>query len=141
MCVVVVAFFPGILAVTAATAVTTFSASPSVPEPQGVPNQVGGVITPTSSEFPDGCSEVSEPQGHSESSNPPQVPVPTPVSTGLTGALAAGYVPVPTPVITGPAGALPAGGVSVSTQLLQIPLVNSQFVAFQSQLKFQPKVM
>ena len=71
MFVVVMAFFSGI------TAVTIFSASPSVPEPSGVPNQVSGAITPTSSDFPDGSSEVSEPQGHSESSNPPQVPVPT----------------------------------------------------------------
>ena len=64
MFVVVVAFFSGI------TAVTTFSAFPSVPEPPGVPNQVSGAMTPTSSEFPDGFSEVSEPQGHSEISNP-----------------------------------------------------------------------
>ena len=56
MFVVVVAFFSGI------TAVTTFSASPTIPESTGVPNQVSGAITPTSSEFPDGFSEVSEPQ-------------------------------------------------------------------------------
>ena len=81
MCVVVVAFFSGI------TAVTTSSAPPRFPEPPGDPNQVSGAITPTSSEFPDGFSEVSEPQGHSESSNPPEVQVPTPVITDLAGAL------------------------------------------------------
>ena len=115
MCVVVVAFLSGI------TAVTTFSASPSVPEPPGVPNQVSGVITPTTSEFPDDFSEVSEPQGHSESSDPPQVPVSTPVVTGPAGALAAGGVPVSTLVVTGPAGALPAGGVPVSTPIVAGP--------------------
>ena len=118
MFVVVVAFFSGI---TTVTAVTTLSASPSIPEPPGVPNQVSGIITPRSLEFLAGCSEVSEPQGHSESSNPSQVPVLTPIVTGLAGARPAGGIPVSTQGGVAPHGELPVRGGSVSTAVGAAP--------------------